>query len=106
MHKSSFDYDFERHPIRKLSISWTELKFPNGTSHSIKPLTLVRGIRSENDRPNAFIWHNPKAVNVTPKLIEWIEQEFRYIFNSDAFLWSVSSTTAPEDIKPHLLELL
>ena len=106
MYKTALDLDFERHPIRKLSISWIELRFPNGSSHSINPLTLVRGIRNGGDRPNSFIWHNPKAQAVTPILIKWIEKEFRHIFNSDRFLWSVSSTTAPEDLQQHLLELL
>lgn len=106
MSQTTLDQRFGRHPILKPPVSWIELKFPNGSSHSIKPLTLVRGIRNGGDRPNSFIWHNPKVQVVTPKLIEWIEQEFRYIFNSDQFLWSVSSITAPEYLQQHLLELL
>ena len=101
---NSLHYEFKRHPIRKKSISWIELLFPDGFRSYIKPMSPCRGIHSSTYRPNGFIWHNPKAITITPKLIEWVEIEFRYIFTTDAFLWATSINSAPIKLQSILKE--
>ncbi len=100
---STLEREFERHPIRRKSISWIELRFPNGSSMAIKLLAQPRGISRGGSRPIGFIWHNPDAITVTPFLIYWIQSEFRHIFTSDPIMWTVSSYTAPEKLQPILL---
>lgn len=96
-------YDFDRHPIRRKSISWIELRFPDGSIISISPLSQVRGVQRGGSRPIGFIWHNPAAISVTPSLINWIETEFRHLFHNDPIMWTASVTTAPKGLQPILL---
>jgi hypothetical protein len=107
-HLSVLEQEFERHPIRRKSVSWIELRFPDGSGLAIKLLaqstrTLARGISRGGSRPIGFIWHNPGAITVTPFLIDWIQSEFRHIFTSDPIMWTASAYTAPEKLQPILL---
>ena len=96
---------FDRHPVRAKSISWIELIYPCGHTGQIMPLSLIEGIAFRGQKPIAFVWHNPKAIVVTPKLIEWIYTQFQHIFTLDAFKWQASSYTAPKELQWHLLGL-
>jgi len=95
----------KRHSISTKSNSWIELQFPNGSNFFIKPMARCRGITRANSRPNGFIWHNPKEIVVTPELLEWLETEFRYIFDSNAFLWAASINSAPIQLQSILKEV-
>lgn len=103
MYKSILEREFERHPIRRKSISWIELRFTDGYSMPIKVQAMTRGIQRNAKRPISFIWHNPEAVSVTPSLIDWIQSEFRPMFDSDPIMWTVSSYTAPKKLQSILL---
>ena len=100
---STLELEFERYPIRRKSISWIELRFPNGSGMAIKVLAQSRGISRGGSKPIGFIWHNPDAITVTPFLIDWIKSEFRYLFTSDPIMWTASAYTAPEKLQPILL---
>lgn len=102
-HLSTLEREFERHPIRRKSISWIELRFPDGSSMAIKLLAQSRGISRGGSRPIGFIWHNPNAVTVTPTLTLWLQTEFRLLFASDPIMWTVSVYIAPEKLQPILL---
>ena len=105
MHKSVLEKEFERHPIRSKSISWIELRFPDGSGMAIKVLSQSRGIQRGGSRPIGFIWHNPAAISVTPSLIEWVATEFYWLFNTNPIMWTASVYTAPEELQPLLLGL-
>ncbi len=100
---STLEREFERHPIRRKSISWIELRFPNGSSMAIKVLAQSRGIQRDGSRPIGFIWHNPGAVIITPSLIYWLQSKFRHLFTSDPIMWTASAYTAPEKLQSILL---
>lgn len=103
MYKSTLEQEFERHPIRRGSISWIELRFPDGSGMVIKVLSQSRGIKRNGHRPIGFIWHNPAAICVTPILIEWVMHEFRWIFETNPIMWTVSAYTAPKELQSILL---
>lgn len=102
---SDLEHEFERHPIRRKSISWIELRFPDGSGISISPLSQVRGVQRGGSRPIGFIWHNPAAISVTPSLIEWVATEFYWPFEYNPIMWTASVYTAPEELQPLLLGL-
>ena len=99
------EYDFDRHPIRRKSISWIEVRFPDGSGISISPLSQVRGVQRGGSRPIGFIWHNPAAISVTPSLIDWVTTEFYWVFKTNPIMWTASVYTAPEELQPILLGL-
>ena len=85
--------------------SYIELKFPNGESVLILPNKSCRGISRGGSRPTGFIWHNSHLTPITPKLIYWLHTEFRWLFNSNDFLWSVSTHTASTKLQSYLREI-
>ena len=85
--------------------SHIELQFPNGESVLILPSKSCRGISRGGSRPTGFIWHNSHLTQVTPKLIYWLSTEFRWLFNSNDFLWSVSTNTASIKLQSYLREI-
>ena len=99
------DLHFDIHPIRAKSVSWIELLYPCGHTGQILPNAPIRGVTYRGNRPVAFKWHNSQACKVTPQLIDWVFNEFQYIFTINAFKWQVSSYTAPKELQCHLLGL-
>lgn len=54
-------------------------------------------------KPTSFQW---LELNVKPdslKLIKWIEEEFKPMFEYDPFLWLASVGTCPEELRKHLI---
>lgn len=57
-----------------------------------------------NDYPIiSFIWINPNKVTISDKLINWIESEFKPLFEYDPMLWLASVGTAPIELRKYLI---
>lgn len=85
--------------------SYIELHFQNGEFVLILPNKPCRGIRRGNSKAIGFTWHNSHLTQVTPKLIYWLSTEFRWLFNSNDFLWGISICTASKELQSYLKEI-
>ena len=56
-------------------------------------------------KPNSFIWHNSHFQPITPKLINWLQTEFKELFDYDKFKWWASTATDTPNIQPYLKNL-
>ena len=56
-------------------------------------------------KPNSFIWHNSHFQPITTKLINWLQTEFKELFDYDKFKWWASIATATPNIQPYLKNL-
>ena len=54
-------------------------------------------------RPTSFKWLELNTKPDSPKLIKWIEEEFKPLFNYDPLLWLASVGTCPEELRQHLI---
>lgn len=97
---------FDIHPVRAKSISWIELFYPCGHTGQILPDTPIRRVTYQGQRPVSFKWHNPRSCKVTPELINWVTEEFIHVFNSNAFIWNISCSTAPKELQCHISGLI
>jgi hypothetical protein len=53
-------------------------------------------------KPTAFIWHDSHLRPITPKLIKWIEEEFKPLFDYDPLKWLASVGTCFPELRPYL----
>ncbi len=91
--------------IRRKSISWIELRFSDGSGWAIQPLDQIMRLEENGCKLIGFIWHNPKALSLSPYLISWLQTEFRPLFTHDPIMWTASVSTAPTVLQPILLGL-
>lgn len=102
------DYIMTQTQLSKLDLdntSYIELHFQNGESVLILPNKTCRGICRGNSRAMGFTWYNSHLTKITTKLIYWLHTEFRWLFNSDDFLWSISICTASKELQSYLKEV-
>jgi len=52
--------------------------------------------------PIAFIWHDSYLCPATPKLVKWIDNEFKPIFDYDPLMWLASVGTCSPELRPYL----
>lgn len=50
----------------------------------------------------AFEWLELNTKPDSPKLLKWIEEEFKPLFEYDPMLWLASVGTAPVELRPYL----
>ena len=71
------------------------------TSYS-DPLELFYGIKNYG-KLFAFKWLELNTKPDSPKLIKWIEEDFKPLFNYNPLLWLASVGTCPEELRQHLI---
>ena len=54
-------------------------------------------------KPTSFQWLGLNTKPDSPKLIKWIEEEFKPLFEYDPILWLASVGTAPVELRQHLI---
>ena len=57
------------------------------------------------ERPTAFKWPDSYLRPVTPKLINWLQTDFKKIFNYDPIMWMASVATVDPELQPYLKDL-
>lgn len=53
-------------------------------------------------KPIKFIWEDSHLRPITPKLIRWLQEEFKPLFDYDPLLWLASVGTCCPEIRPYL----
>lgn len=53
-------------------------------------------------KPTSFEWIEFNTKSDSPKLLKWIEEEFKPLFEYDPMLWLASVGTAPVELRPYL----
>lgn len=86
------------YPFKIEIIIRTELKKP----HILKSYN-TRLVLAPSVRPTSFKWLELNTKPDSPKLIKWIEEEFKPLFNYDPLLWLASVGTCPEELRKHLI---
>ena len=51
----------------------------------------------------SFEYVGPEHIEVTPHLIAWLNNKFSSYFNTNPFLWAISVSTCPEELRPYLI---
>ena len=67
-----------------------------------KPLDLTDAIRYYGN-PVAFKLLNLNINSDSPKLINWLQTDFKYIFDHDPLLWFASVGTMPIELRQYLI---
>ena len=104
--------------MQQNSPSHIELIWPNGKSYILNILQLIdicrpdqvvsflKYLLMQNRKPTHFIWHDPEARPVTPKMRKWVDETFPLIFDtSDRLLLFASIGTAPKELRNQLQDL-
>ena len=55
-------------------------------------------------KPVAFVWNHTHSIKFSPKLVNWIINDFKPLFDYDPMLWLASVGTAPVELREYLLE--
>ena len=56
-------------------------------------------------KPIAFIWHDSHLRPASPKLIKWLQTDFKSIFKYDPLKWWASISTVSPHLQPYLKDL-
>lgn len=59
----------------------------------------------KNIHPIAFKWPDSHLRPLTPKLINWLQTDFKAMFDTNAFLWMASVATVDPKFQPILKDL-
>lgn len=51
----------------------------------------------------SFVYTGPEQIEVTHHLIAWLNNRFLPYFSTNPFLWEVSVSTCPEELRPYLI---
>ena len=65
-------------------------------------LITERKVTGKCTKPIAFIWHDSHLRPITPKLIKWINEEFKPLFEYDGLKWFASVDTCCPELRPYL----
>ena len=57
-------------------------------------------------RPIAFVWNHTHSIKFSPKLVNWINNDFKPLFDYDPMLWLASVGTAPIELREYLIKHL
>ena len=55
-------------------------------------------------KPVAFVWNHTHSIKFSPKLVNWIINDFKSLFDYSPMLWLASVGTAPIELREYLLE--
>ena len=66
------------------------------SEHSTNPYSISHTRKS-------FTYTGPEHIEITPHLIEWLNNKFLPYFNTNPILWAVSVTTCPKELQPYLV---
>ena len=55
--------------------------------------------------PIGFIWHDSQLRPASPKLINWLQNDFKTIFQYDPIKWWASISTVSPHLQPYLKDL-
>ena len=84
--------------------------------NSISPITVIWRDKSAwrvdvygqplfFSKPVAFRWPDSHLRPITPKLINWLQTDFKNLFEYDPFLWMASVGTVDPKLRPYLKDL-
>lgn len=74
--------------------------------HPNQATAIARYIQMGARKPTHFIWHDPNARPVTPKMRAWVNETFPKIFDtSNKMLLFASIGTAPKEIREQLKDI-
>ncbi len=54
--------------------------------------------------PVAFVWNHTHSIKFSPKLVNWIINDFKPLFDYDPMLWLASVGTAPVELREYLIQ--
>ena len=55
-------------------------------------------------KPVAFVWNHTHSIKFSPKLVNWIINDFKPLFDYDPMLWLASVGTAPVELREYLIQ--
>ena len=55
-------------------------------------------------KPVAFVWKHTHSIKFSPKLVNWIINDFKPLFDYDPMLWLASVGTAPVELREYLIQ--
>lgn len=55
-------------------------------------------------KPVAFVWDHTHSIKFSPKLVNWIINDFKPLFDYDPMLWLASVGTAPTELREYLIQ--
>lgn len=88
-------------PIKPIPIPSIRFIFPNGLYRTIPILWNCRGIRTAKDgqRPHAFKFIGCTPEVITEEFIDWYFTMVLPCLSTNAFMYQVSITTAPQELQ-------
>jgi hypothetical protein len=51
----------------------------------------------------SFTYAGPSQIEITNHLIAWLNNKFLPYFDTNQFLWELSISTCPEELRPYLI---
>ena len=85
----------------KLSISL--LSKVNSSAGSVHMYSAEYHIQRRR-KPVAFVWKHTHSIKFSPKLVNWIINDFKPLFDYDPMLWLASVGTAPVELREYLIQ--
>ena len=55
-------------------------------------------------KPVAFVWKHTHSIKFSPKLVNWIINDFKQLFDYNPMLWLASVGTAPVELREYLIK--
>ena len=55
-------------------------------------------------KPIAFVWNHTHSIKFSPKLVNWINNDFKVLFDYNPMLWLASVGTAPVELREYLIK--
>ena len=91
------------------SFGTVELIFKDKYRYSISLLSKFEVFAVEyhiqrRGKPVAFVWKHTHSIKFSPKLANWIINEFKPSFYYDPMLWLASVGTAPVELREYLIK--
>ncbi len=91
------------------SFGTVELIFKDKYRYSINLLSKVNLYAVKyriqlRGKPIAFIWDHTHSIKFSPKLVNWINNDFKPLFDYDPMLWLASVGTAPIELREYLIK--
>ena len=91
------------------SFGTVELVFKDKYRYSIRLLSKFEVFAVEyhvqhRGKPVAFVWNHTHSIKFSPKLVNWIINDFKPLFDYDPMLWLASVGTAPVELREYLIQ--
>lgn len=92
--------------------SYVILLYPNSTQRKVRILSeftefyhVNQYINGNPEKPTHFLWPDSHLRKPTPKLIKWIQTDFKQMFDPNPFLWMASVGSVDQKLQPYLKDL-